>query len=348
MRTDLATFARPTRRAVGYRVGWVQSLTGGGPIDVSVCVANWNCRELLRACLESLQDRPQGVRLEVIVVDNASSDGAADMVARDFPEVVLVRNADNRGFSRANNQAAAKARGRYLFFLNNDTEVPAFTLRRLVTFADRTPNLGLLGPRLRDPRGRQQISYRRLPTALALLHRTLLFRWTGLLRTRYRDYRRESFAPDALQRVEALMGAAVLVPRRVFAECGGWDEGYAFGVEDIDLSLRVGRKHEVVYFPRAEVVHYGRVGSRSNVAFTEPNLAAGYARYLRQSGASLAVRIGYKLAVTLDAPVQLAARSVQWAWRRLRGRADKAARSARAVRGLWAFLSAGLARFWRA
>src|SRR5438132_9364606 len=72
------------------------------PIDVSVCIPNWNCRELLRTCLESLQDRRQGVRLEIIVVDNASTDGAADMVARDFPEVTLIRNTSNLGFARAN------------------------------------------------------------------------------------------------------------------------------------------------------------------------------------------------------------------------------------------------------
>src|SRR5437762_4353250 len=115
---------------------WVQSITDDGPIDVTVCIANWNCRALLRACLESLHDQPQGVRVETVVVDNASHDGAADMVARDFPEVLLVRNAQNVGFARANNQAAARAGGRYLLFLNNDTVVPAGALRRLVEFAD--------------------------------------------------------------------------------------------------------------------------------------------------------------------------------------------------------------------
>src|SRR5207244_699460 len=79
---------------------WLQSFTDDGPIDVSVCIANWNCRELLRACLESLHDQPQGVRLETIVVDNASRDGAAAMVARDFPEVVLLRNPANLGFAK--------------------------------------------------------------------------------------------------------------------------------------------------------------------------------------------------------------------------------------------------------
>src|SRR5262249_16858819 len=80
-------------------------------IDVSVCIANWNCGDLLRLCLESLQDQPQGVSLEVIVVDNASTDGAPEMVAAEFPEVLLIRNSANLGFSKANNQAAEKASG---------------------------------------------------------------------------------------------------------------------------------------------------------------------------------------------------------------------------------------------
>src|SRR5215831_19232577 len=106
--------ARPRRReAANWQPAWLQSFTDDGPVDVTVCIANWNCRDLLRACLESLHDRPQGVRLETVVVDNASDDGAADMVAREFPEVVLLRNAANVGFARANNQAARAAQGRY-------------------------------------------------------------------------------------------------------------------------------------------------------------------------------------------------------------------------------------------
>src|SRR5262245_31281452 len=82
-----------------------------GVPDVSICIANWNCRAYLRDCLESLVDDPQGVSVEVIVVDNASADGAADMVAGEFPEVVLVRNEQNHGFARASNQAAELATG---------------------------------------------------------------------------------------------------------------------------------------------------------------------------------------------------------------------------------------------
>ena len=150
-------------------------------LDVSVCIANWNCAPLLRRCLQSLLDQPQGVRFEVIVVDNASTDGAAEMVAAEFPQVVLVRNVENRGFAAASNQAAARAKGRYLFFLNNDTEVPPHALGRLLAHAAANPTAGMFGPLLREPNGDVQISYRRRPTVSALLHKLSLLRWTGLL-----------------------------------------------------------------------------------------------------------------------------------------------------------------------
>src|SRR5260221_2061107 len=147
-------------------------------LAVSVCIANWNCCALLRRCLESLFHHDQGVSFEIVIVDNASTDGAADMIEAEFPQVTLVRNDENRGFSVANNQAAALARGRYLFFLNNDTIVPPNTLRQFFEFAEANPSVGMVGPRLRGGDGVSQSSYRRKPTLRALLHRVSLLRWT--------------------------------------------------------------------------------------------------------------------------------------------------------------------------
>src|SRR5436190_21020507 len=129
-------------------------------IDISVCIVNWNCRALLRGCLESLRRQPTGIRWEVIVVDNGSKDGAADMVERDFPETTLVRNGTNLGFSRANNQAARLASGRYVFFLNNDTIVPPGALEELVDLADASPGIGIVGARLRDAKAMVQAAFR--------------------------------------------------------------------------------------------------------------------------------------------------------------------------------------------
>jgi GT2 family glycosyltransferase len=319
-----------------------------GPPDVSVCVVNWNCRDLLRKCLLSLFDHPQDATFEVVVVDNASTDGAADLVAAEFPRVVLHRNEQNLGFSRGNNQAAQLAAGRYLFFLNNDTELAPGSLGEFVRFADAHPGVGMVGPRLRGADGRPQISYRARPTLGALLHRVSLLRWTGLFRGAYYRYRRDTFDPDGTRPVEALMGAAVFLPREAFDESGWWDERYRFGGEDLDLSAQVGRRRQVVYFSHVEVLHHGRVASRANVGFSQPNVAVGYVLYFRKAGVGRLPLLVYKVLVTIDTPVQMAAKAVQAGWRTLSGRPEKAAKSWLAARGLWSFARAELGQFWRA
>ncbi len=315
---------------------------------VSVCIANWNCREMLRACLVSLLDQEQGVPLEVIVVDNASHDGAADMVADEFPDVVLVRNAENVGFSRANNQAARLARGSYLFFLNNDTEVPPHAIVEFVEFAEANPDVAMIGPRLRGADGQPQISYRAKPTLGALFHRISLLRWTRVFRPAYYRYRRETFDPHAVRPVEVLMGAAVFLPRAAFEQSGCWDERYRFGGEDLDLSTQAGRFGEVVFFSDVEILHYGRVSSRANVGFAQPNVAIGYVHYFRKAGVGAKALLVYKVLVTLDTPVQIVEKSVQSAFRFCTGRRAKAQKSWLTVRGLWRFLRSELPRFWMA
>jgi GT2 family glycosyltransferase len=327
-------------------MAWRQRVSEAALPDVSVCIANWNCRALLRACLESLLDHPQAASLEIIVVDNGSTDGAADMVAAEFPEVILHRNSNNLGFARANNQAAQRARGRYLLFLNNDTWVPPGALLSLVGFADSHPDLGIVGPRLRDSQGRIQVSYRSRPTAATLLHRTSLLRWTGLLRRAYRSYRRDKFDPDITRPVEMLMGAAMFMPRSVFLCCGGWDDGFTFGGEDLDLSARVGMRYRLYYCSDVEVFHYGRASTRQHIGYASSNMTIGFLRYLRKSGYARPTLVLYKLLVTLDAPVQFVGKAVQFAWRRLTGRHLKAEKSLLAMRGFGHFLLQGLVPFW--
>jgi GT2 family glycosyltransferase len=348
-RPEDATRESRRRRHEPYRqAAWRQRLVDAGPVDVSVCIANWNCRALLRACLESLLDRPQGVHVEVIVVDNGSTDGAADMVEQEFPDVVLSRNPANAGFARANNQAAWRSQGRYLLFLNNDTVVPPGTLGRLVAFADAHPQVGMVGPRLRDSQGQPQVSFRQRPTVMTLLHRTSLLRWTGLLRRAYRRYRRQEFDPYSTREVEVLMGAALLVRRGLFFDCGGWDEDFVFGGEDLDLSARVGERGAIVYLPQAEIMHLGRVSTRQHIGFASTQMAIGLVRYLRKAGTSRPALLGYKLAITLDAPLQFVGKGIQYLWRRMHGRRAKAEKSLLAMRGLGHFLVKGLVPFWKA
>jgi GT2 family glycosyltransferase len=297
--------------------------------------------------LRSLGSGRQGLRVEIIVVDNASTDGAADMVAREFPHVVLVRNRDNRGFSAANNQAAARARAPYLFFLNNDTLVPPGALRRLRDYARQRPEIGLIGPRLCDERGRPQLSFRSRPTVGAVLHRLNVLRWTGLFRRAYRNYRGRDGDLTTTRRVEVLMGAALFMPRRVFRLCGPWDESYVFGGEDIDLCARVGQRFDVIYHPDIEIIHYGRVSSRQHIGYAYAQTLIGITHFLGRNGSRPAVWF-YKAGLTLEAPLEWLKHAGRYLWCRLRGRDAKAERSRFALRGLSHFLAHDLFAFWKA
>jgi GT2 family glycosyltransferase len=317
-------------------------------VDVSVCIVNWNCREHLQACLQSLREAATEVSLELLVVDNGSTDGAADIVAKLFPDVVLIRNPENVGFSRGNNQAAALARGRYLFFLNNDTIVPPGILRGLLEYALTHPEAGIIGPRLRDTEGRPQLSWRATPTLGALLHRITWLRWLRLFRGAYRRYRgREDGMVAAPRPVEILMGAAMFMPRAVFRACGAWDEEYMFGGEDIDLCARVGRRYRVVYHPGLEIVHCGRVSSRQHIGFSYSHTVIGVTRFLRKHGCSPTGLLFYKLALMLDAPLRWFGHAGRYAWRRLRGQPHRAAKSRLVMRALEHFMRHGLLDLWR-
>lgn len=311
-----------------------------------MCIVNWNCRELLRRCLRSLTPRRQRIHLEVVVVDNASTDGAAEMVQREFPHVHLIRNPRNFGFARANNQAARIARGRYLFFLNNDTLVPRGALAQLLAYSRAHPEVGLIGPALRNPRGRVQRSFRRRPTLPALLHRTCLLRWTGLFQRAYRRYGGRDGDFETTRPVEVLMGAALLVRRKLLLQSGLWDEGYLFGGEDVELCTRIGRSHPVVYHPAVTIIHHGRASSRQRVGPVHSNHLIGMARYLRRHGTPRISLLLYKTIMTLDAPLQWVAHLSGYLWRRLGGQKSKAACSMRSLRAVSHFLTRGLPRFW--
>lgn len=245
--------------------------------DVSVIVVSWNTRDLLEACLRSVQRDDETTTREVIVVDNGSSDGSADLVRETFPETRLIANAENRGFATANNQGIAVAAGRYCFLLNSDAEIEPGALRALVVYADAHPEVGIAGPQLRFPDGRLQPSGGRTPTpGWTVLTQLGIARLLG--RARYgtrRDYTRPA-------QVDEVSGAAMLIRRAVIDKIGGLDDGFTWGYEDVDYCLRARRAGwRVHYVPSAQVLHHWGGSRRVAPAPTVLRAIAGEQRYFR-------------------------------------------------------------------
>jgi N-acetylglucosaminyl-diphospho-decaprenol L-rhamnosyltransferase len=251
-------------------------------LQLSVIVVNWNVRDLLRACLRSvLDDWPDDV--EVVVVDNASRDGSVEMVRREFPDVRLIANADNVGFGAANNQALAESEGRYVLFLNPDTEIRPGAIRRLLAFIDQRPQVACVGPKLLNPDGSTQPSRRSFPSvATAFVESTVLQRRLGGLKAVSRFYRGGQ-PEDEPQRVDWLVGACLLMRRAALDEVGPFDERFFMYSEEMDLCYRLRRAGwEVWYVPEAQVVHHEAASSSQDVFRRNVNFHESRYRFFRK------------------------------------------------------------------
>ena len=162
-------------------------------------------------------------------------------IAKEFPEVQLIRNSLHEGVARANNRAAARARGSLLLFLNNDTIVAPGALTALVQFLDLHPEIVLVSPKIVLPDGKIQGGVRASLSYRALLHRVWFLRGTRLFRAADRAYHQVDFDLTRSSCVEQIVGAALLMRRHQFFSIGGWDEAFEFRMDDIDLSDRLGQ-----------------------------------------------------------------------------------------------------------
>ena len=228
---------------------------------LSVLIVNWNTREVLRACLHSIQQFSPSEPFEIIVVDNASQDGSADMVRRDFPAVRLVASERNAGYAHGNNLAFDAAQGEWLLTLNPDTEFTDASLQRSIDILKSHERAGCLGIKLVHPDGRVQRSVRGWPTALGILGDV-----TGLGKrfpfTPLGSYRMSAFNYEKEQTAPQPMGTFLLFRREAVAAVGDvkspFDEGFPIFFNEVDLLYRMHKAGwDCLYSPAASVVHHG-------------------------------------------------------------------------------------------
>ena len=222
---------------------------------LSVIVVSWNTRDLLAQCLRSVDEATGDLYVEIIVVDNSSTDGSTEMVRHEFPQVCLIENVENVGFARANNQAICVGQGRYLLLLNSDTVLRPSTLRTMCRFMDQRPEAGIVGAKLLNPDGSFQSSYMDFPSLWGEF----------LLMTKLHRFLRSSYFPShppqesrEAREADWVSGACLMIRREVVEQVGGLDEDYFMYSEEVDWCWRVKQAGwKVFYLSEAEVLHWG-------------------------------------------------------------------------------------------
>ncbi len=231
-------------------------------VDISIVIVNWNTRELLKDCLESVVRTVHGLTYEIIVVDNASTDGSVTMLGELFPQVRIISNNENRGFGAANNQAFQIMAGRYAHLLNTDTVLTEGAVQELFAFMESHPEAGMSCGQLLNRDGSKQNSIAAFPTLLTLLTNMSLLEY--LFPGKYPSKRYPHRQPVE---VDSAVGACLMVRKAAMDVVGSFDERYFFFFEETDWAYRMRLAGWKVYHvPTARIYHLQGQSIGPNVA----------------------------------------------------------------------------------
>lgn len=268
-------------------------------MDLSIIIINWNTRDLLLNCLQSLTDNLGLQSREIFVVDNGSTDGSQPAVKERFPAVTLIENGRNLGFARANNQALRQAGGRFLLLLNSDTVVPEGAIEGLMQTLEADPTIGIGGLQLLKEDGALQNSIYAFPSlATELTNKSLLRR---LFPASYPG--KEQHITNPVE-VDGIIGSCMLVRREAMEQVGLFDEDYFFFFEETDWCLRMRKAGwKVVFDPRYFIWHLqGRSASQVNVRARIEYWRSRYTYFAKHfaGGTRCALRAGLLLKLVID------------------------------------------------
>jgi hypothetical protein len=225
-------------------------------MDLSIIIVNWNVKDLLEKCLKSIYEKTQGIEFEVFVVDNASQDGSAQMVLKEFPQVTIIASNVNLGFAKANNLALEQARGKYILFMNPDMELVENSFPKLIELMNKDQKIALSTCQLIYPDGTLQKNIKNNPglcdQLLILLKLHHFFQPKCLKR-----YLAKDFDYFKEQEAKQIMGAFVFCNGEIIRQMGGWDTDFYLWWEDLDLCKRVqAAGYKIIYTPITKVTHY--------------------------------------------------------------------------------------------
>ncbi len=268
-------------------------------MNLSIIIVNYNVKDLLRDCLGSLRLTIQqfnNLTIEIFVVDNASSDGSAEMVRREFPEVGVIASDKNLGFARANNLAIKKSSGRYLLFLNPDTTVPPETLPEMIRFMDENPKVGVATCYVELASGGMDSDcHRGFPTPWAAFCFFTKLEKVFPHSKVFGQYHQTWKDLNTTHEIDSCCGAFMLVRRGAMEEVGIWDEDFFFYGEDLDWCYRFKEKGWLVmFYPYAKIIHHKGASSGMKKSSREVTTATREARRRARQASTDAMKLFYE------------------------------------------------------
>jgi len=281
-------------------------------IDVSIIIVSCNTKKYLIDCLNSAIESPCRYMSEIIVVDNASTDGSCEAVASQFPQVTLIKNKENLGFAKANNIGIRQCQGRYVCLVNSDVIVLPSCVEKLVEYMDKNPNVGMTGPRILNPDRTLQVSCRHFPSIWNNLCQTLclhyLFPKSRFLSEPFMTY----WAHDTIQKVDAVGGMFCMVSRQALDKAGLLDEDFFIYAEDLDWCKRFDtQNYDIMFFPEAQAIHFGgKSSSNAPIRFYIEMQKADLQYWTKHYGKFMATV--YKMIVLLRHILRAVARMIQY------------------------------------
>lgn len=234
-------------------------------MDVSILIVSYNTCKLTLDCLQSVYASETEYSYEVIVIDNDSKDDSVRQIEQCYPQARLIRNEENTGFAKANNQGMEIAQGRYVLLLNSDTVIQPDTLEIMLSFMDSRPDVGASGCKVILPDGSLDKACKRgFPTPSASFYYAFGFSKLFPNNPRFNQYQLGYLSPDEEYEIDCLVGAFMLVRKETIDEVGMLDETFFMYAEDTDWCYRIkqaGWKN--YYYPRTTIMHYKRASSRN-------------------------------------------------------------------------------------
>jgi len=272
-------------------------------MKISVLIASWNTRDFLRMCLQAIFEtalaEDETLQVEVIIVDNASSDGSAAMVRLEFPQANLIESGENLGFGRATNHASRLATGEAWLLLNTDALLHPGALQGMAAYLESHASVGAVGPRILNPDGSLQISCSPSPTLWReiwrLFHLDALAAYSRYSRNLLDDHLKPGAWYNVPLPVDVLLGACILLRREVAEKVGLFDEQFFMYSEEVDLCLRIHQAGwQIIWLPEETVTHFGGQSTRQAADKMFIELYRNKIYYFRKHGGR--VRVGlYKI-----------------------------------------------------